>query len=264
MKKMMLILVGALACAVTAATSTPKGFTDNLDEALANAKKSGKYVYACFSGSDWCCWCQYLEKEVFSDASYDFTGSLKDDYLFVFIDSPRNKDVLSERAKTENPKLMKKYDIHGFPTALILDGEGKTIEKTGYRRGGAKAYASYLKLFRKYGKNYKELQKKVEQKYFGEMEKKFNAALEPLQNKPGLAEFKAAKPKFVALEKEIAAVKIDAADADLGEIIRAQYVGTCQRFVKLLDRDIARREKAAKDAPAKDKKADAKKPAAKK
>ena len=123
-------------------SSTPKGFTDNLDEALAKAKKEGKLVYVCFSGSDWCGWCQKLEREVF--AQPEFVPAVAQDYELVFIDAPANKGVLSARAKVENPKLVKKYGIAGFPTALILDGEGKKIGETGYRKGGAKPYAAHL------------------------------------------------------------------------------------------------------------------------
>ena len=118
-----------------AKSSTPAGFTDNLDEALAKAKAEGKLVYACFSGSDWCGWCMKLEREVLSDPL--FVAGVADDYVLVFIDSPQDKSRLSERAKAENAKLTKKYGIQGFPTALILDGDGKKIAETGYRKGGA-------------------------------------------------------------------------------------------------------------------------------
>ena len=50
MKKLMLAMA-ALPLMLGAATSTPKGFTDNLDEAMASAKKDGKFLYVCFSGS---------------------------------------------------------------------------------------------------------------------------------------------------------------------------------------------------------------------
>ena len=131
----------------TDATSTPAGFTDNLDEALAKAKAEGKLVYACFSGSDWCYWCKKLEKEVLSDPL--FVAGVMDDYVLVFIDSPQNKAVLSDHAKAENEKLTKKYGIRGFPTALILDGDGKKVGETGYRQGGAAEYVKHLKSFRK-------------------------------------------------------------------------------------------------------------------
>ena len=40
---------------------------------------------------------------------------------------------------------MKKYGIAGFPTALILDGDGNKVGETaGYRKGGAAAYAEHL------------------------------------------------------------------------------------------------------------------------
>ena len=127
-------------------SSTPAGFTDNLDEALAKAKTEGKLVYACFSGSDWCGWCMKLEREVF--AAPAFAEAVKDDFILVFIDTPRNKKVLSKHAKSANPKLVAKYGIDGFPTALILDGDGKKIGETGYREGGPAAYAEHLKTFR--------------------------------------------------------------------------------------------------------------------
>ena len=72
-----------------------------------------------------------------------------DDYVLVFIDSPENKALLSAHAKAENEKLTKKYGIRGFPTALILDGNGNRIGKTGYRQGGAAEYVKHLKSFRK-------------------------------------------------------------------------------------------------------------------
>jgi hypothetical protein len=61
----------------------------------------------------------------------------------------RNKDLLSDRAKAENEKLTEKYGIRGFPTALILDGDGKKVGETGYRQGGAAEYVKHLKSFLK-------------------------------------------------------------------------------------------------------------------
>lgn len=125
-------------------TSTPKGFTDDLEGALASAKASGKLVYACFSGSDWCGWCIRLEKEVFSDDA--FAAELKDKYELVYIDMPRDKEVLSESAKVKNPELVKKYNVRGFPTMIVFKGDGSIVfQSSAYREGGAKAYAEFLK-----------------------------------------------------------------------------------------------------------------------
>ena len=71
-----------------------------------------------------------------------------DDYVLVFIDSPQNKARLSEHAKAENEKLIDKYGIEGYPTALILDGDGNKVGKTGYRKGGAAGYVEHLMGFR--------------------------------------------------------------------------------------------------------------------
>ena len=78
-----------------------------------------------------------------------FVAGVMDDYVLVFIDSPQNKARLSDHAKAENKKLTKKYGIEGYPTALILDGDGNTVGKAGYRRGGAAKYVEYLKSIKK-------------------------------------------------------------------------------------------------------------------
>ena len=149
MMKKLLTLVAALPLLAMAETSTPVGFTDNLDEALAAAKANGKYVFVCFSGSDWCGWCMKLEREVLSKPK--FLDGVTNDFELVFIDMPQDKSLLSERAKIENEKLVEKYRVQGFPTALVLDGEGVLLTKTGYRKGGAKKYVAHMKDIRKKG-----------------------------------------------------------------------------------------------------------------
>ena len=42
------------------------------------------------------------------------------------------------------PERAKKDGIRGFPTAFIRDGDGKKVGETGYRDGGAEAYAGHL------------------------------------------------------------------------------------------------------------------------
>lgn len=149
MKKTVLAVLAGLPLALAAATSTPQGFTDDLDAALARAKESGKYVYTCFSGSDWCGWCIRLEKEVFSDAA--FAPAVAQDYELVFIDMPRNQARLSDAAKARNAGLVKKYKVSGFPTMIVFDAKdgSEVVRTSAYRQGGATAYAEYLKSMRK-------------------------------------------------------------------------------------------------------------------
>ncbi len=140
MKKM--LAIAAMPLMILAGTSTPPGFTDNLDEAFELVKGNGKYIYACFSGSDWCGWCKRLEREVLSRA--EFLDGVTNSYVLVYIDSPSDVGLLSERARTENPRIVERYRISGFPTALIFDENGGIVAKTGYREGGAAAYAAFL------------------------------------------------------------------------------------------------------------------------
>lgn len=123
-------------------SSTPRGFTDDLDAALAKAKAEGKLVFACFSGSDWCGWCMKLEREVLSRS--EFLAGVKNDFVLVYIDSPENKGVLSDHAKAANPELVKKYGIKGYPTTLVLDGDGKEIARDSGFKGNAKKYVDIL------------------------------------------------------------------------------------------------------------------------
>ena len=126
-------------------TSTPPGFTDNMDEALAKAKAEGKLIYACFTGSDWCMWCRVLEGEILSKP--EFVAGATNDFVLVFIDSPEDESLLSEHAKVANPKLVEKYNIEGFPTALILDADGKKIGRMRSREGGVKGYVERLLMY---------------------------------------------------------------------------------------------------------------------
>jgi len=142
MNKRILSAAAALPLALLAQTSTPPGFTDNLDAAFDAARAGGKFIYACFSGSDWCGWCRRLEREVL--ARTEFLDAVTNDYVLVYIDSPSDTSLLSPRAQVENPKIVERYRISGFPTALVFDANGGIVARTGYVEGGAANYARHL------------------------------------------------------------------------------------------------------------------------
>ena len=142
MKRVLMAAMAVAAGVAMAKTSTPAGWTDDLDAALATAKAEGKYVLVDFSGSDWCGWCKRLDREVF--AKDEFMSVATNKYVLVMIDSPSDESLLSEQAKERNPKLCEKYRIHGFPTVLILDGDGTVVHKTGYAAGGPEKYLKAL------------------------------------------------------------------------------------------------------------------------
>lgn len=136
-------MIALLASAVLfAATSTPVGFIDDYDLALERAKAEKKPIVADFSGSDWCFWCKRLDKEVFQQEAFVSVATNK--YVLLMVDHPRDKSVLSAKAKVENSKLLRKYKVNSFPTVLLLDEEGKILGETGFVGGGPENYLKHL------------------------------------------------------------------------------------------------------------------------
>ena len=185
MKKTILGTIAVVfAATALAATSTPQGFTDNLDEALKSAKANKRYVVAVFSGSDWCGWCKKLEKEILSTET--FRKGATGRYELVYIDNPRNKNLLSEHGKKNNSELTSKYDIHGFPTVLILDADGKKVAEMGYDAGGPKKYLEKIEEEVKYGPDIKKYINPIEEKLKGPseaMQKEMQEAMKGIAKK---------------------------------------------------------------------------------
>lgn len=200
MKKSLLLLATLLASSLSFATSTPAGFTDDLDAALAAAKEKGKFVYVCFSGSDWCGWCIRLEKEVFSNAA--FVPAVTDKYELVYIDSPRDKSRLSETAKAKNPGLTKQYKVRGFPSYVVLKGDGTEVARgSAYRAGGAEKYAEFLNELAADPEKVMRL-KKLEQEWVAPFDKRFRGVMDELNVACGkFMDDEAAKPENKAAGK---------------------------------------------------------------
>jgi len=118
------------------------GWMTDFKAALVEAKQQEKPILVDFTGSDWCGWCIRLDKEVFSKAA--FLEFANDELILVEIDFPRGKKQ-SESIKAQNEQLLAKYGVLGFPTILLLDSNGQTIGKTGYRPGGPEAYVEHIK-----------------------------------------------------------------------------------------------------------------------
>lgn len=111
----------------------------NYDTALAEAKKQDKNVLVYFTGSDWCAPCKMLKKDLFETEDFRNEAS---DYVLLYIDIPRNRDLLSaeqmEHNKTLLPKLNKK---NVFPLFTVLDKKEKEIDQiSGYNMNGEIRY----------------------------------------------------------------------------------------------------------------------------
>lgn len=118
----------------------------DLPKAQAQAKAEKKLVMLDFTGSDWCGWCIRLDKEVFSQK--EFIDYAKANLVLVEVDFP-NKKKQADELKKANNALQKKYGIEGYPTIIVLDGDGKKIGQLGYQKGGPKAFIESLEKIKK-------------------------------------------------------------------------------------------------------------------
>lgn len=125
-----------------AKTSTPEGWLDDYEAALNKAAAENKHVLIDFSGSDWCGWCMALDEEVFSTDI--FKKGAADKYVLLMVDSPRDGSLLSAKVAKQNPELVKKFDVNGFPTVIVLDPSGHEVLRTGYKDGGPEKYLEML------------------------------------------------------------------------------------------------------------------------
>jgi thioredoxin-related protein len=124
-----------------------EGWLTNIDAAKKSASESKKDLLIDFTGSDWCGWCIKLNDEVFKHDA--FKTGVKDSFVLVEIDFPREKGKLPEDVRKRNTELGEKYAVQGYPTILLCDAEGKPYAATGYEEGGPEKYVSHLNELRK-------------------------------------------------------------------------------------------------------------------
>ena len=137
------LIAGWAALAVSAAEVQ---WQTDVPKAQAQAKKENKLVMLDFTGSDWCGWCIKLNKEVFSTP--EFVAYAQKNLVSVEVDFPRNKQ-LSAELKKANEALQAKYKIEGYPTIIVLNGDGKAVGQLGYMAGGPKAFIAELEKLKK-------------------------------------------------------------------------------------------------------------------
>jgi protein disulfide-isomerase len=134
----------SFACAGTL-RAEPSWETD-YKKAQEQAKTDKKLLLVDFTGSDWCGWCIKLNREVFSRP--EFKDYATKNLVLLEVDFPRAK-VLPDSVKKQNQQLANEYQIQGFPTIVVLDGEGHKVGELGYMEGGAPAFIAELERIRK-------------------------------------------------------------------------------------------------------------------
>ena len=119
------------------------GWTEDYNQAVANANNENKKLLLDFTGSDWCGHCMDLEKEVFRTSKFQTWAS--NNAVLVKVDFPEHHPQ-NTRVKTQNAQLEAKYKVNGFPTVLLVDNNGNVLGRmVGYNPGsGPDAYLADL------------------------------------------------------------------------------------------------------------------------
>ncbi len=119
----------------------------DFEKALEIAKKDHKNILVYFTGSDWCPPCKMLKTDLFDSAEFK---ALSENYVLLYVDMPRNKDLLTPEQRNHNKELLKKYNKKGvFPLLKIVDAKGKALDEySGYSMNGEIRY--HIDLLDKY------------------------------------------------------------------------------------------------------------------
>lgn len=149
MKKIILIVF--FITTVTTFAQDVKWYSD-FNEAAKIAKKTKKPILANFTGSDWCGWCKVLKREVFNTP--EFKKWAKKNVVLLEVDFPRRTKI-DPKLKKQNYALQNAFGVRGYPTVwLFKAGTGKDpkkditpLGKTGYIRGGAKAWIATIEKY---------------------------------------------------------------------------------------------------------------------
>ena len=149
MKNHRLILFAAAACVFLSAplARAESDWLNDYKKAQQEAKASNKFLLLDFTGSDWCGWCKKFDKEILSQSQ--FKDYARENLVLVELDFPRAKQQSLELRK-QNQELAHQFEVQGFPTIVVLDGDGQKLwQYDGYFPDGPAAFIAQLEKLRK-------------------------------------------------------------------------------------------------------------------
>lgn len=133
-------------------TSVPGTYARSLDwhvglpAALQLAKAQNKCVLMLFDGSDWCPASAWVYHNILSKD--DFKAYAQEHLVLVLVDFPKHLPQSNELKKA-NWKLSEKFNIHSYPTFVLLNSDGKRLGGTlGTQLISPKAFINKLEKFR--------------------------------------------------------------------------------------------------------------------
>ncbi|MGB1037629.1 MAG: thioredoxin family protein [Bacteroidia bacterium] len=105
--------------------------TKSMSHALELAKESGKPILIDVS-TDWCGYCKKMKKNVYTDAAV--ISKVTSDYIPLALNGEKGEGIA----------FVKQHRISGYPTQIILDKDGKVINRhVGYTN--AEGFLAFIK-----------------------------------------------------------------------------------------------------------------------
>lgn len=120
-----LITITFAIVALSGVSTAASGWLNNIDSALAQAKKKKKPVMVEFTGTKWCPPCIMMEEKVFTKSA--FTKAASKNFILVKVDIP--KPGSSGAKKYQD--IMRKYKVAGVPTILLFGEDGREFSRFG-------------------------------------------------------------------------------------------------------------------------------------
>jgi thiol-disulfide isomerase/thioredoxin len=96
----------------------------DFEASAALAKEKELPMLINFTGSDWCGWCQIMDKNVLSKE--DWLKFAEKNLVLVTIDFPQDTSIVPAAFVEGNKALQAKFGVQGFPTYVLLEPDAQT------------------------------------------------------------------------------------------------------------------------------------------
>ena len=133
----MRILATMLATSLSLVAQGPIKWEHDLATAQQRARKEGKPLFVDI-WAEWCPPCQHLKNTVFPSMDAQ-------EALAAYVPVSLMTETRDRRPLLENIKIAERFNVEGYPTLLILDGQGREFK----RHVGAFSAGSDLKAWLK-------------------------------------------------------------------------------------------------------------------
>lgn len=143
-----LLLFPIFICGQSETPSEDFAWSTNYDKALEKAQNEQKNLLVYFTGSDWCPPCKMLKKDFFETEEFK---ALSDEYVLLYVDLPRGRNVISSDQLLHNQKVLAKLNKRSvFPLITILSGKEKILDElSGYNMDGdTKKHLNFIKKYK--------------------------------------------------------------------------------------------------------------------